>query len=101
MSNELVERCSDHIAVISILKNLDVLFGGEDGEEAGDDRSGVELGEADRVETERSDGVRNRLNNLLRRVSTTRERRARGRTSMEDGMDSSIASYSASGTLAS
>lgn len=64
MSDQLIERSSDHVPVLSLLKNLDVTIGGEDGEVMNDNGTGVELGETCFVQAKSTYHIRNGLYDL-------------------------------------
>ena len=64
VANQLVDRGSNHVAVVPLGKDPHVSLRGEDGKVARDDGPVVELGEALGVETERADGVGDGLQNL-------------------------------------
>lgn len=66
VTNELIDGSTEHVAIVSLLEDADVLLRGEDGEVARDERAGVELVEADGVEAEGSDGVGDGLENVDR-----------------------------------
>ena len=74
MPDELVDGVSDHGGVVALDEDLDVPVRREDGKVPLDDGPRVELGETLRIEAERSDRVRNRLEDLQEREQSARIR---------------------------
>lgn len=64
VTDELVDGGAQHVAIVALLEDTDMLLRSEDGEVARDERAGVELVEADGVEAEGADSVGNGLENV-------------------------------------
>lgn len=64
MTDELVDGSSEHVAIVALLQDLDVLLRIEDGEVARDERSSVELVEAGGIEAESTDSIGDGLKDI-------------------------------------